>query len=58
MKHYNTPRVGDLAWHKGGLDPRIVTRVEGEFIALDICTIEAFPCFVGNYTFTRPSKEN
>lgn len=46
-------QAGDIAHHKGGLDSRVVTRVEGRMIGLQIGTVEAWPCPRANYTFTR-----
>ena len=57
------PQVGDIAHHKGGLDPRRVVRVgravpadydrERLCVGLQIGTVEAWPCPASNYTFTR-----
>lgn len=49
---------GDIAHHNGGLDPRVVTRVEGRMVGLRISDdCEAWPCPRANYTFTRRISE-
>lgn len=49
------PEVGDLAWHKDGLDPREVTWVSesGEHVLLDFWGHEVGPFPVQNYEFTK-----
>ena len=47
------PAKGDLANHINGLDGRIVTRVEGQWIFLDILGTESGPFMLRNYQFQR-----
>ena len=50
----HVPKPGDVADHKSReLDPRRVSRVEGELIWLDLLTTEAGPFPRANYTFKR-----
>lgn len=47
-------QVGDWAWHNDGYDPREVSRVERYHLGLWISEdVEAWPCPIKNYTFTR-----
>ncbi len=51
------PTVGYLAWHKTmGLDPRPVTRVEGDQIWIDIIGTEGGPYPADHYTYTAPTS--
>ena len=50
------PQVGDLAWHKDGYDPRIVTRVTQRSIYIRIGSqVDIGPCPRSNYHFTTPA---
>lgn len=56
IEHHTKPKIGDRAWHKDGLDPREVIRIEGKYIGLRIGNTEAWPCPAKNYTYTTPEK--
>lgn len=52
------PQVGDLAWHKEGLDPRPVSAVSenGKAVKLTIGSIETAWVPAENYDFEEVSK--
>ncbi len=57
QKHHRTPKVGDLAWHKRGLDPRRVVDVvvlDGvRHIKIELLGTTSSPMLAKNYTYTR-----
>lgn len=56
LKHEVTvPKVGDMAHHFGGLDPRPVSKVskDGERVCLQIGSTSTGWVPASNYTFTR-----
>ena len=56
MTTIRTPRAGDLAWHKNGLDPRRVLVVTSGGVYLDIGGTEYGPYPRSNYRFTAPAE--
>ena len=52
------PQVGDMAWHKGGLDPRPVAKVseDGKEVKLTIGSIETAWLRADNYDYEENSK--
>lgn len=53
VRHADTPRPGDLAHHRDGLDTRRIARVEGDNLWLEVLGGEYGPYSTANYTFTR-----
>ena len=53
------PQVGDMAWHKGGLDPRPVAEVsgDGKKVRLTIHTIVTDWVPASNYDFEEVSDD-
>jgi hypothetical protein len=56
-RHYRTPKVGDMAWHHSGLDPRRVVDVvmlDGvRHIKIELLGTVSSPMLATNYTYTR-----
>lgn len=50
------PKVGDLAWHKDGWDPRPVAGVFEDMISLRIFNERTSWIPAKDYTFTRPDQ--
>jgi hypothetical protein len=59
VKHSKKPAVGKIAWHKWGLDPRLVAEVsdDGKFIRLNIFGHITPFVPAKNYTYTEAPSE-